>query len=91
MVLPSSLLEEEDELLSIVTQSDQPLARAPCATLYSDGQGYNGHKRPEDTGYTPNRTCWRRQRPLTSSLIALDGTSCPCTLYFQDCDLTTLR
>jgi hypothetical protein len=57
MVLPSSLLEEEDELLSVGTQSDQPLTRAPCATLYSDGQGYNGHKRPEDTNYTPNRTC----------------------------------
>jgi hypothetical protein len=57
MVLPSSLLEEEDELLSVETQSDQPLARAPCATLYSGGQGYNGHKRPEDMGYTPNRTC----------------------------------
>jgi hypothetical protein len=57
MVLPSSLLEEEDELLSVVTQSDQPFTRAPCATLYSGGQGYNGHKRPEDMGYTPNRTC----------------------------------
>jgi hypothetical protein len=47
MALPSSRLEEEDELLSVETQSDQPLTRAPCATLYSDGQGYNGHKRPE--------------------------------------------
>jgi hypothetical protein len=43
MELPSSLLEEEDELLSQRLHSDQPLARAPCATLYSGGQGYNGH------------------------------------------------
>jgi hypothetical protein len=63
MVLPSSLLEEEDELLSVGTQSDQPLARTPCATLYSGGQGYNGHKRPEDMSYTPNRTCRRRHDP----------------------------
>jgi hypothetical protein len=56
MVLPSSLLEEEGELLSIGTQRDQPLARAPYATLYSGGQGYNGHIRPGDTNYTPNRT-----------------------------------
>jgi hypothetical protein len=55
MVLPSSLLEKEDELLSIGTQSDQPPTRAPCATLYSGGQGYNGHIRPGDTNYTPNR------------------------------------
>jgi hypothetical protein len=57
MVLPSSRLEEEDELLSVGTQSDQPPSRAPCATLYSGGQGYNGHKRPEDRNYTPNWTC----------------------------------
>jgi hypothetical protein len=57
MVLPSSLLEEEDELLSTGTQSDQPSTRAPCATLYSGGQGYNGHKGPGDTNYTPNRMC----------------------------------
>jgi hypothetical protein len=56
MVLPCSLVEEEDELLSVGTQSDQPPSRAPYATLYSGGQGYNGHTRPEDTGYTPNRT-----------------------------------
>jgi hypothetical protein len=43
MVLPSSQQEKEDELLSVGTQSDQPLARAPYATLYSGGQGYNGH------------------------------------------------
>jgi hypothetical protein len=43
MVFPSSLLEEEDELLSVRLLSDQPSARAPCATLYSGGQGYNGH------------------------------------------------
>jgi hypothetical protein len=55
MELPSSLLEEEDELLSIGTQNDQPLTRAPCATLYSGGQGYNGLIRPGDTNYTPNR------------------------------------
>jgi hypothetical protein len=47
MVLPSSLLEEEDELLSVGTLNDQPLTRAPYATLYSGGQGYNGHLRPE--------------------------------------------
>jgi hypothetical protein len=47
MVLPSSLLEEEDELLSVGTLKDQPLTRAPYATLYRGGQGYNGHLRPE--------------------------------------------
>jgi hypothetical protein len=47
MVLPSSLLEEEDELLSVGTLNHPPLTRAPCATLYSGGQGYNGHLRPE--------------------------------------------
>jgi hypothetical protein len=57
MVLPSSLLEEEDRLLSVRTLKDQPLTRAPCATLYSGGQGYNGHMRLGDTNYTPNRTC----------------------------------
>jgi hypothetical protein len=56
MVLPSSLLEEEDELLSVGTPSDQPFTRTPCATLYSGGQGYNGHLQPGDTGYTPNRS-----------------------------------
>jgi hypothetical protein len=56
MGLPCSLLEEEDELLSVGTLRDQPLTRTPCATLYSDGQGYNGHKRPEDSNYTPNTT-----------------------------------
>jgi hypothetical protein len=43
MVLPSSLLEEEDELSTEGLLSDQPLDRAPCSTLYSGGQGYNGH------------------------------------------------
>jgi hypothetical protein len=57
MVLPSSLLEKEDELLNVGTQSDQPFTRAPYATLYSGSQGYNGQKRPADTSYTPNRTC----------------------------------
>jgi hypothetical protein len=58
MVLPSSLLEEEeDELPSIGTESDQPLPSTPCATLYSGGQGYNGHKRPGDSNHAPNRTC----------------------------------
>jgi hypothetical protein len=47
MVLPSSLLEEEDELLSAGTLNDQPLSRAPYATLYRGGQGYNGHGRLE--------------------------------------------
>jgi hypothetical protein len=74
MVLPSSLLEEEDELLSVgnflsinLPASNcqplnvqplnlQPFARTPCATLYSGGQGYNGHMTPGDTGYTPNRS-----------------------------------
>jgi hypothetical protein len=55
MVLPGSLLEEEDKLLSVGTLNDQPLSRAPCATLYSAGQGYNGHLRPGDISYTPNR------------------------------------
>jgi hypothetical protein len=57
MMLPSSQLEKEDELLSVGTLSDQPFTRAPCATLYSCGQGYNGHKGPGDTNYTPNRRC----------------------------------
>jgi hypothetical protein len=57
MVLPISPLEEEDELLSVGTLSDQPPTRAPFATLYSGGQGINGHTRPGDTSYTPNRTC----------------------------------
>jgi hypothetical protein len=57
MGLPSSLLEEEDELLSVGTLKNQPPTRASCATLYSGGQGYNGHMRPGDTNYTPNRTC----------------------------------
>ena len=56
MVLPSSLLEEEDELLSVGILSSQPFCRAPYATLYSGGQGYNGHMTPGDTGYTPNRS-----------------------------------
>jgi hypothetical protein len=90
MVLPSSLLEEEEELLSVGILRVQPSTRAPCATLYCGGQGYNGHKRPEDTRYTPNRTCCRRQRPLTFSLIALDGTSYPYTLYFLHCELTSV-
>jgi hypothetical protein len=57
MALPSFLLEEEDELLSVGIRLDQPLSRAPCATLYSGGQGYNGHTRPENTNYTPNWAC----------------------------------
>jgi hypothetical protein len=57
MVLPSSLREEEDKLLSVGTLNDQPPTRAPCATLYSGGQGYNGRTRPRDTTYTPNRAC----------------------------------
>jgi hypothetical protein len=57
MVLPSSLLEEEDELLSVGIPSDQPFTSIPCATLYSGGQGYNGHPRPGDSNYAPNRTC----------------------------------
>jgi hypothetical protein len=91
MALPSPMLVEEDELLSVGTQSDQPPSRAPCATLYSGSQGYNGHLRPGDTNYTPNRASCQGQTPLTFSLIALDGTHPCCTLYFQDCDLTTLR
>jgi hypothetical protein len=43
MVFPSSLLEEEDEVLSVGILSDQPFARVPCDTLYRGGQGYNGH------------------------------------------------
>jgi hypothetical protein len=55
MVLPSSLREEKDKLLSVGTLNHQPPTRAPCATLYSGDQGYNGHMRPRDTNYTPNR------------------------------------
>jgi hypothetical protein len=47
MALPSSQLEEEEELLSVGTLWAQPPTRAPYATLYSGGQGYNGHLRPE--------------------------------------------
>jgi hypothetical protein len=36
MVLPSSLREEEDELLSIGILNNQPLARAPCSTSILD-------------------------------------------------------
>jgi hypothetical protein len=56
MVLPSFLLEEEDALLTLRLSSDQPLARAPYATLYSGVQGYNGHLGIDDTDYSPNRT-----------------------------------
>jgi hypothetical protein len=49
MVLPSSLLDEEDALLIVRLSSDQPLVRARCATLYSGGQGYNGHLQADDT------------------------------------------
>jgi hypothetical protein len=38
MALPSSLREEEDELSTERVSRDQPLARAPCATLYSGGR-----------------------------------------------------
>jgi hypothetical protein len=57
MVLPSSLPEEEDELLSERLLNYQPFARVPYATLYRGGQGYNGHMGPRDSNYTPNRTC----------------------------------
>jgi hypothetical protein len=57
MVLPSSLLEEEDELLSVRLLNAQPPTRVPCATLYRGGQGYNGHMGPRDTSYTSNGTC----------------------------------
>jgi hypothetical protein len=63
MVLPSY------ELLSLGVLNDQashlrtsnlstfePFARNPCATLYSGGQGYNGHVKLGDTSYTPNRS-----------------------------------
>jgi hypothetical protein len=56
MALPRSLREEEDELSTERLRSDQRLARAPCATLYSGGQGYKGHILAYDTGYSPNRT-----------------------------------
>jgi hypothetical protein len=61
MLLPSSLLEKEDELSteklsSIQRETNQPFARNPCATLYSGGQGYNGHMMLRDTSYTPNRS-----------------------------------
>jgi hypothetical protein len=56
MALPSSLREVEDELWTERVKRDQPLARAPCATLYSGGQGYNGHHQADDIDYSPNRT-----------------------------------
>jgi hypothetical protein len=88
--LPSSLLEEKDALLTVRLSSDQPFTRDPWATLYSGAQGYNGHLRVDDTNYSPNRTRWRWTTTLDFLLIALDGTSHPCTLYFLDCDLTTV-
>jgi hypothetical protein len=30
--------------MTVKVRRDQALARAPCATLYSGGQGYNGHE-----------------------------------------------
>jgi hypothetical protein len=56
MVLPSSLLEEEDELRTERLENDQPLARAPWATLYSRAQGYNSHREVGDMRYKQNRT-----------------------------------
>jgi hypothetical protein len=56
MALPRSLREEEDELSTERLRIDQPSARAPCATLYSGGQGYNGHIHAYDISYSPNRT-----------------------------------
>jgi hypothetical protein len=94
MALPSSLWEEEDELLRVWILNDQPFARALCATLYSGGQGYNGHMRPGDTNYTPNRTCWLWQRPLTLPWLLSMGLNIPvpCTswtvtlpLWGKDC------
>jgi hypothetical protein len=82
--LLSSLLEEEDEL-----RTNQPLTRAPWATLYSGAQGYNNHLRVDDSNYSPSRTSWQWLPPLTFSLISLDGTSHPCTLYFLDCTLSS--
>jgi hypothetical protein len=55
MALPSSLRGEEDELWTERVKRDQPLTWAPCATLYSGGQGYNGHHRADDLDYSPNR------------------------------------
>jgi hypothetical protein len=81
---------EEEEQSTERAKRDQPLARAPCATLYSGGQGYNDHLQADDTDYSPNRTSWRWLPPLTLPLIALDGTQHPCTLYFFNCDLTTV-
>jgi hypothetical protein len=56
MVLSSSLLKEEEALSTHRLSSDQPLARDPCTTLYSGGQGYNGHLPADDTNNSPNRT-----------------------------------
>jgi hypothetical protein len=56
MALPGSLREEEDELSTERVKRDQPLARAPYATLYSGGQGYNGHLQADDIDYSPNGT-----------------------------------
>jgi hypothetical protein len=88
--LPSSLLEEEEALSTHRLSSDQPPSRAPCATLYSGGQGHNGHLQADDTNNSPNRTRWWWQTPLTLSLIALDVTLHPCTLNSLDYDLTTM-
>jgi hypothetical protein len=67
-----------------------PLARAPWATLYSDVQGYNGHLRIDDTSYRQIGQGDVLLLHLTFSLIAPDGTSHPCTLYFLDLDLSTV-
>jgi hypothetical protein len=55
MALPSSLREKEDELSTERVKRDQPLARAPCPTLYSGGQGYNGLHQADDINYSPKR------------------------------------
>jgi hypothetical protein len=42
--------------MTVKVRRAQPLARAPCAILYSGGQGYNGHHEADDIYYSPNRT-----------------------------------
>jgi hypothetical protein len=85
--IPSSLLEEEEALSTVRLSSDQPFTRAPWATLYSGAQGYNVH-------LGVDAICYRQGDDLlpclTFPLIALDGTSHPCTLYLLELDLSTV-
>jgi hypothetical protein len=70
MALPCSLLEKEDELLSVGILRRQPtnlvtfeplnlptlLPGPPVPPYIVVARGYNGHPKLGDTSYTPNRS-----------------------------------